>query len=97
MHAIRVRHVYDGESFMAGGATVLVEDGSIIAVEPYGFPVPGLCQIPDKPHSFLARRQNDQSRLARKRLQPQGGTGTRHRGRNPRLLTLNNLEKPRNG
>ncbi len=45
MHAIRVRHVYDGESFMAGGATVLVEDGSIIGVEPYGFPVPRFCQM----------------------------------------------------
>ncbi|WP_267546199.1 amidohydrolase family protein [Arthrobacter sp. H14-L1] len=30
---------------MAGGATVLIEDGSIIGVESYGFSVPGFCQV----------------------------------------------------
>ncbi|MFQ4149590.1 amidohydrolase family protein [Arthrobacter sp. LAPM80] len=45
MHAIRVRHIFDGELFLAGGATVLIEDGSIVGVEPYGFSVPGVCQV----------------------------------------------------
>ncbi|ALE92373.1 hypothetical protein AOC05_08660 [Arthrobacter alpinus] len=45
MHAIRVRHVYDGESFLAGGATVFLEDCSIVGVESYEFPVPGVCQV----------------------------------------------------
>jgi hypothetical protein len=41
MRAIRARHVYDGESFLSAGATVLVEDGLIIGVESYGFKFPG--------------------------------------------------------
>ena len=45
MRAIRARHAYDGESFLRAGATVLVEDGLIIGVEPYGFQVPGDCQV----------------------------------------------------
>ena len=44
-HAIRARHAYDGESFLGDGATVLVEDGSIIGVESYGFQVPGDCLV----------------------------------------------------
>jgi hypothetical protein len=39
MRAIRARHAYDGASFLGAGATVLVEDGSIIGVEP--LPVSG--------------------------------------------------------
>ena len=45
MHAIRGRHAYDGESFFSAGATVLVEDGLIIGVEPYGFQVPRDCLV----------------------------------------------------
>ncbi|GAA4370785.1 amidohydrolase family protein [Paeniglutamicibacter cryotolerans] len=45
MHAIRVRHAYDGESFMAAGATVLIEGGLIIGVESYEFPIPGFCEV----------------------------------------------------
>ena len=45
MHAIRARHAYDGESFLRAGATVLVEDGSIIGIESYGFQVPGDCLV----------------------------------------------------
>jgi len=45
MHAIRGRHAYDGESFLSAGATVLVEDGLIIGVEPYGFQVPRDCLV----------------------------------------------------
>ena len=44
MRAIGARHAYDGESFLSAGATVLVEDGSIIGVESYGFQVPGDCR-----------------------------------------------------
>jgi imidazolonepropionase-like amidohydrolase len=45
MRAIRARHAYDGESFLGAGATVLVEDGSIIGIESYGFQVPVDCLV----------------------------------------------------
>ena len=45
MRAVRARHAYDGGSFLAAGATVLVEDGSIAGVESYGFQVPGDCPV----------------------------------------------------
>jgi imidazolonepropionase-like amidohydrolase len=45
VHAIRARHAYDGESFLAAGATVLIEDGAIIGVESYGFQVPEHCLV----------------------------------------------------
>jgi imidazolonepropionase-like amidohydrolase len=45
VHAIRAAHAFDGEAFRGGGATVLVEDGVIIGVEPYGFPVPDACPV----------------------------------------------------
>lgn len=45
MHAIRVRHAYDGESFLPLGATVLIEDGLIIGVESHEFPVPMFCPV----------------------------------------------------
>ncbi len=45
MYAIRARHVYDGESFLAAGATVLIEAGAIIGVESYGFQVPERCLV----------------------------------------------------
>ncbi|GAA2115171.1 amidohydrolase family protein [Nocardioides bigeumensis] len=40
MHAIRAAHAFDGERFLQGGATVLVEGDRIIGVEPGGFEVP---------------------------------------------------------
>lgn len=45
MHAIRAIHAYDGEAFRSVGAAVLVEDGLIIGVEPYGFQVPTPCSV----------------------------------------------------
>jgi imidazolonepropionase-like amidohydrolase len=45
VRAIRARHAYDGESFLGAGATVLVEDGSIIGVESYGFQVSRPCLV----------------------------------------------------
>jgi imidazolonepropionase-like amidohydrolase len=45
MRAIRARHAFDGESFLRSGATVLVEDGSILGVESYGFQVPADCEV----------------------------------------------------
>lgn len=45
MHAIRATHAYDGEAFRGAGATVLVDDGLIIGVEPYGFQTPDGCPV----------------------------------------------------
>jgi imidazolonepropionase-like amidohydrolase len=40
VHAVRARQAFDGERFLAGGATVLVEGRRIVAVEPFGHDVP---------------------------------------------------------
>jgi imidazolonepropionase-like amidohydrolase len=40
MQAIRASRVFDGERFLPGGATVLVEDDRIVGVEPGRFPPP---------------------------------------------------------
>lgn len=53
MYAIRARHAFDGESFLAGGATVLVEDGTILGVESSGFPVPDNCVVTDYDGTLL--------------------------------------------
>jgi imidazolonepropionase-like amidohydrolase len=45
VHAIRATQAYDGESFRSAGATVLIEDGVIVGVEPYGFRVPDQCLV----------------------------------------------------
>jgi imidazolonepropionase-like amidohydrolase len=45
VHAIRATHTYDGEAFRSAGATVLIEHGVIIGVEPYGFQVPDHCAV----------------------------------------------------
>jgi len=45
VHAIRSTHAFDGESFRSPGATVVVEDGLIIGVEPYDFPLPDRCPV----------------------------------------------------
>src|SRR6185312_8380880 len=43
VHAIRATHAFDGERFLDGGVTVLVEGARIIGVEPYGAAVPHDC------------------------------------------------------
>jgi len=45
VHAIRSTHAFDGGSFRSPGATVVVEDGLIIGVEPYDFPLPDQCPV----------------------------------------------------
>jgi imidazolonepropionase-like amidohydrolase len=45
VHAIRAIHAFDGEAFRRGGVTVLIEDGLIIGVEPYGFQLPYGCPV----------------------------------------------------
>jgi imidazolonepropionase-like amidohydrolase len=45
VHAIRATQAYDGETFRSAGATVLIEDGVIVGVEPYGFQVPDHCAV----------------------------------------------------
>lgn len=45
MHAIRSTHAFDGVSFRSPGATVLIEDGLIIGVESYDFPLPDQCPV----------------------------------------------------
>lgn len=53
MHAIRVLHAFDGESFLAGGVTVLVQDGTILGVESYGFQVPDQCLVTEHEGTLL--------------------------------------------
>jgi imidazolonepropionase-like amidohydrolase len=45
VQAIRSTHAFDGESFRRSGATVLVDDGLIVGVEPYDFPLPDRCPV----------------------------------------------------
>jgi imidazolonepropionase-like amidohydrolase len=45
MFAIRAAHAFDGESFLAGGATILVEGRRIEAVEPLAYDVPEGCPV----------------------------------------------------
>ena len=45
VHAIRATHAYDGRSFRDLGATVLVEGGLILGIEPYGHQVPDDCPV----------------------------------------------------
>ncbi|MFC8503741.1 amidohydrolase family protein [Pedococcus sp. NPDC057267] len=40
MHAVRAPHAFDGERFLPGGATVLVDGDRIAAVEPFGHELP---------------------------------------------------------
>lgn len=53
MFAIRAPRAFDGERFVAGGATVLVEDGVIRGVEPHGYPVPDGTEVLDHPDATL--------------------------------------------
>jgi imidazolonepropionase-like amidohydrolase len=45
MRALRAPVVFDGTSFVPGGATVLVENGAIRGVEPYAYDVPDDCPV----------------------------------------------------
>jgi imidazolonepropionase-like amidohydrolase len=45
MYALRAAHVFDGTRFLAGGATVLVEEGRIAGVEPVGCDLPDGCEV----------------------------------------------------
>jgi len=53
VHAIRADQAFDGERFVAGGATVLIEDGTIVAVEPASYDVPGDCPVSDQRDATL--------------------------------------------
>jgi len=53
VQAVRARHAFDGESFLTDGATVLVQDDSILGVESYGFPVPEFCQVTNSAGTLL--------------------------------------------
>jgi imidazolonepropionase-like amidohydrolase len=43
--AVRAGACFEGERFVAGGATVLVDDGVILGVEPVGYEVPADCRV----------------------------------------------------
>jgi imidazolonepropionase-like amidohydrolase len=45
--AIRANHAFDGEDFRAGGATVLLEEGRIVGVEPVRYEPPSDCELVD--------------------------------------------------
>jgi imidazolonepropionase-like amidohydrolase len=45
MHAIRARAAFDGERFIQGGATVILEGNVIAGVEPVGFDLPLDCPV----------------------------------------------------
>ncbi len=45
MFAVRALHAFDGSRFLEGGATVLVDEGRIVGVEPADFPVPDGCEV----------------------------------------------------
>jgi imidazolonepropionase-like amidohydrolase len=53
MRAIRARHAFDGETFHAGGATVLVEDGTVRGVEAYAAQLPADCPVTDHAGTLL--------------------------------------------
>ena len=45
LHAFRAPVVFDGIRFLPGGATLLVEDGVIVGVEPFGVALPDDCRV----------------------------------------------------
>ena len=45
MHALRAPTAYDGSAFLPDGATVLVEDGTIVGVEAFGSDLPAGCPV----------------------------------------------------
>jgi imidazolonepropionase-like amidohydrolase len=53
MRAYRAARAFDGERFLAGGATVLVDGGTIAGVEPAGAALPADCAVTDLPDATL--------------------------------------------
>jgi imidazolonepropionase-like amidohydrolase len=47
MHAVRAAFAFDGERFVEGGATVLVDGTAIVGVETASYDVPGDCPVTD--------------------------------------------------
>jgi imidazolonepropionase-like amidohydrolase len=47
VYAVRAGACFDGEWFVAGGTTVLVDDGAILGVEPVGYEAPAECRVYD--------------------------------------------------
>lgn len=45
MLALRASHCFDGTGFVAGGATVLVDEGRIVGLEPFGYDAPDGCPV----------------------------------------------------
>jgi imidazolonepropionase-like amidohydrolase len=45
MYALRARQCFDGTGFVAGGATVLVDEGRITGVEAFGYDPPAGCPV----------------------------------------------------
>jgi imidazolonepropionase-like amidohydrolase len=45
--ALRANHAFDGEDFRPGGATVLLENGRIVGVEPVAYQPPSDCELVD--------------------------------------------------
>jgi imidazolonepropionase-like amidohydrolase len=53
VHGYRAPRAFDGGRFLPGGALVLVEGGSIVAVEPAAAPAPDGCPVTDLPDATL--------------------------------------------
>jgi imidazolonepropionase-like amidohydrolase len=53
MHGHRAPRAFDGERVLPGGALVLVEDSTIVAVEPAGASAPADCPVVDHPGGTL--------------------------------------------
>jgi imidazolonepropionase-like amidohydrolase len=47
VYAVQAGACFDGERFVAGGTTVLVDDGAILGVEPVGYEAPAECRVYD--------------------------------------------------
>jgi imidazolonepropionase-like amidohydrolase len=47
VYAVRAGACFNGERFVAGGATVLVDGGRILGVEPAGYDLPADCRVHD--------------------------------------------------
>jgi imidazolonepropionase-like amidohydrolase len=53
MFAIRATHAFDGEAFLDGGATVLVDGARIVGVESAAFETPAGCPVADHGHATV--------------------------------------------
>ena len=85
MFAVRANHAFDGEDFRAGGATVLVQDGGIVGVEPVGYAPPSDCELLDYGNATVLPglidshvRNADAMNIAAKQASSMAGT---HRSR----------------